>query len=57
MFFLNNLLHTFNGLNHVLLQQTSFPIWKQDLSSVEDANDPKGSVVIFHEDGEEDVRE
>lgn len=32
--------------------------WKlcQDLSSMEDANDPKGSVVISHDDDEEDVR-
>lgn len=56
-FFLNKLLNTFSRLNHVLLQQTCFPIWKlPNLNSVEDASDLKGSVVIFDEDDEEDVR-
>lgn len=39
-------------------RHVSLIIWKlcPDLSSVEDSNDPKGSVVISHEDDEEDVR-
>lgn len=37
-------------------RHATLTIWKlKILSSVEDANDPKGSVVIFHEDDEEDV--
>lgn len=47
---LHKLLHAFSGLNHVLLQQTAILKYLRTvrtLSSVEDANDPKGSVVIF----------